>query len=88
MALLADHEADQSVSSDLDVVVFEPDDPLAYPRSIGRLHSAGGALIIDPYLSLTDIRRLIVSTNVTRILVLNKPHRDSAIEELGTYVDG
>lgn len=46
--------------------------PLAYPILVGQLAAAGPGLLVDPYLKLADLHTIVVSTQLTRLLVSGK----------------
>lgn len=71
-ALLRHAATDTTTHGNTDVVVFNKDDPLAYPQLIGFIAEQGPGLLIDPYLKLNDIETLITHTQLTRLLVSGK----------------
>lgn len=70
-ALLRDCERD-AINQDVSVVVLEGQDPLAYPLLVGQLANAGAGLLVDPYLKLEGLNRVVISTQLTRLLVSGK----------------
>lgn len=85
-ALLRDHEIDDVTQADVSVVVLESNDPLAYPLLVGQLAEAGEGLLVDPYLKVDGLHRIIQSTRLTRLLVTGK-HNASEIAAMQTYLD-
>ena len=85
-ALLRDHEMDDVTQADVSVVVLESNDPLAYPLLVGQLAEAGEGLLVDPYLKVDGLHRVIQSTRLTRLLVTGK-HNASEIAAMQTYLD-
>lgn len=85
-ALLRDHEMDDVTQADVSVVVLESNDPLAYPLLVGQLAEAGEGLLVDPYLKVDGLHRIIQSTRLTRLLVTGK-HNASEIAAMQTYLD-
>lgn len=86
-ALLHDHERESAAREDVSVVVFEVEDPLAYPLLVGQLANAGDGLLIDPYLKLDDLHRIVVSTSLTRLLVTGVPQNAREVAAMQTYLD-
>lgn len=70
-ALLHDHER-ETTDEDVSVVILEANDPMAYPKLVGQLANAGEGLLVDPYLKLEALSRIVVSTRLTRLLVSAK----------------
>lgn len=85
-ALLRDHEQDSVAQPDVSVVVLESNDPLAYPLLVGQLAEAGEGLLVDPYLKLDSLHRIVTSTRLTRLLVTGK-RNDAEIAAMRTYLD-
>lgn len=85
-ALLRDHEMDGVTQPDVSVVVLESNDPLAYPLLVGQLAEAGEGLLVDPYLKLDSLHRIVVSTRLTRLLVTGR-RNDTEIAAMQTYLD-
>ncbi len=86
-ALLRDHEQDSAAHEDVSVVVFEPEDPLAYPLLVGQLANAGKGLLVDPYLKVGDLHRIAVSTQLTRLLVTGGPQNKRELAAIQTFLD-
>ncbi|MDS1116385.1 hypothetical protein RD149_21815 [Gordonia westfalica] len=86
-ALLRDRERESADSEDVSVVVLQVDDPLAYPQLVGQLANAGEGLLVDPYLKLADLNRIVVSTSLTRLLVTGVKSNQSEIAAMQTYLD-
>ena len=86
-ALLRDREQGVRMEDDVNVVVLEANDPLAYPLLVGQLANAGAGLLADPYLKLDGLHRIVVSTQLTRLLVLGKPHNSAELAAMQTYLD-
>lgn len=74
-ALLRDAEAGDESEEEVSVVVLGREDPLAYPILVGQLAAAGPGLLVDPYLKLEHLHRIVVSTQLTRLLVSAKNNR-------------
>jgi hypothetical protein len=72
---------------DVSVVVLESNDPLAYPLLVGQLAEAGEGLLVDPYLKLDSLHRIVVSTRLTRLLVSGKPGNRAEVAAMQTYLD-
>lgn len=85
-ALLRDHVMDGVTQPDVSVVVLESNDPLAYPLLVGQLAEAGEGLLVDPYLKLDSLHRIVVSTRLTRLLVTGR-RNDTEIAAMQTYLD-
>lgn len=85
-ALLCDQEKDTVTQPDVSVVVLESNDPLAYPLLVGQLAEAGEGLLVDPYLKLDSLHRIVTSTRLTRLLVTSK-RNDAEIAAMRTYLD-
>lgn len=85
-ALLHDHGKDAVTQPDVSVVVLESNDPLAYPLLVGQLAEAGEGLLVDPYLKLDNLHRIVTSTRLTRLLVTSK-RNDPEIAAMRTYLD-
>jgi hypothetical protein len=86
-ALLRDHEQESVTQEDVSVVVLEGQDPLAYPLLVGQLANAGEGLLVDPYLKLDGLNRIVVSTQLTRLLVSGKPGNGAEVAAMQTYLD-
>jgi hypothetical protein len=86
-ALLRDHEMDGVTQPDVSVVVLESHDPLAYPLLVGQLAEAGEGLLVDPYLKLDSLHRIVISTRLTRLLVSGKPGNSAEVAAMQTYLD-
>lgn len=84
-ALLRDRETD-ATDEDVSVVVLEAHDPLAYPLLVGQLANAGAGLLVDPYLKLDGLHRIIVSTQLSRLLVSVKSGK-SELSAMQTHLD-
>ncbi|GAB2684611.1 hypothetical protein GCM10027070_25550 [Barrientosiimonas humi] len=52
-----------------EVVVLDATDPLAYTKLIGTLASYGHGMLVDPYLGLEDLDRIVQGTSLERIVV-------------------
>lgn len=86
-ALLHNREYETATQPDVSVVVLEGDDPLAYPFLVGQLAEAGEGLLIDPYLKLDALHRIVTSTRLTRLLVSGKPGNRAEVAAMQTYLD-
>lgn len=86
-ALLRDTEQESAPPEDVSVVVFEVEDPLAYPQLVGQLANAGEGLLVDPYLKLADLNRVVVSTGLTRLLVTGISNNKRELAAMQTYLD-
>lgn len=86
-ALLRDCEQESTIREDVSVVVFEVEDPLAYPLLVGQLANAGNGLLVDPYLKLDDLHRIVVSTNLTRLLISGVRQNQREVAAMQTYLD-
>ncbi|SUA14147.1 Uncharacterised protein [Mycolicibacterium aichiense] len=85
-ALLRDRERG-ATEEDVSVVVLEGQDPLAYPILVGQLANAGAGLLIDPYLKLDGLHRIVVSTQLTRLLVSGKRSNNAELSAMQTHLD-
>lgn len=90
-ALLRHAAAGTTTHRNTEVVVFDKNDPLAYPQLIGFFADQGPGLLIDPYLKLKDIETLITHTHLTRLLVSGKKSgrggNDSILVQVQIYSD-
>ncbi|UOG23669.1 hypothetical protein MTX80_22875 (plasmid) [Gordonia amicalis] len=86
-ALLRDRERENTDSEDVSVVVLKADDPLAYPQLVGQLANIGEGLLVDPYLKLNDLHRIVVSTGLTRLLVTGVRNNQRELAAMQTYLD-
>ena len=90
-ALLRHAATGTTTHRNTEVVVFNKNDPLAYPQLIGFLAEKGPGLLIDPYLKLKDIETLITHTHLTRLLVSGKKSgrgsNDSILAQVQIYGD-
>lgn len=89
-ALLREAEIGESDDEQVSVVVLERDDVLAYPKLVGRLAALGDGLLVDPYLRLEHLHHLVISTQLTRLLV-GKPkpqdrRRREDLASMGIYL--
>lgn len=85
-ALLRDAEIGVDTEDDVGVVVLGRDDPLAYPILVGQLAAAGPGLLVDPYLKLADLHMIVVSTQLTRLLVSGKPVNRREVGAMQAYI--
>jgi len=85
-ALLRNAETDEESDEDVSVVVLGREDPLAYPILVGQIAAAGTGLLVDPYLKLADLHTIVVSTQLTRLLVSGKPNNRSAVAAMEAYL--
>ncbi|MBS1695773.1 MAG: hypothetical protein JST91_26550 [Actinobacteria bacterium] len=85
-ALLRNHEMDDVTHPDVSVVILESNDPLAYPLLVSQLAEAGEGLLVDPYLKVDGLHRIVQSTRLTRLLVTGK-HNATEIAAMQTYLD-
>jgi len=81
-ALLRDAEADDHVDEDVKVVLLGKEGPLAYPTLVGQLAAAGRGLLVDAYLKLADVHTIVVSTQLTRLLVSGKRNNQSVLSSM------
>jgi len=86
-ALLRDVEADGETDEDVSVVLLGREDPLAYPILIGQLAAAGRGLLVDPYLKLADVHMIVVSTQLTRLLVSGRANNKGVMSSMQAYLD-
>jgi len=86
-ALLRHAEIGTETDEGVGVVVLGGEDPLAYPTLVGQLAAAGPGLLVDAYLKLPDLHTLVVSTQLTRLLVSGRQKNRSEIAALQTYID-
>ena len=86
-ALLRDAERDSTQDEDVSVVLLGRDDPLAYPTLVGQLVQAGPGLLVDPYLELSHLHRIVMSTQLTRVLVSGHGRRQREVEPMRTYLE-
>ncbi len=56
---------------DLQVVMLDRDDPVAYPLLVGYLAELGTGLLVDPYLKVRNFQDLTQHTKVNRVLMRN-----------------
>lgn len=85
-ALLRDAETGDESEEEVSVVVLGREDPLAYPILVGQLAAAGPGLLVDPYLKLADLHTIIVSTQLTRLLVSGKTNNRREIGAMQAYL--
>jgi len=86
-ALLRDRDQDSPTDEGVSVVVLQAHDPLAYPILVGQLANAGAGLLADPYLKIDGLNRLVVSTQLTRVLVSGKSNNNGELSAMQTYLD-
>lgn len=86
-ALLREAETDDDADEDVSVVLLGKEDPLAYPTLVGQLAAAGPGLLVDPYLKLADLHTIVVSTQLTRLLVSGKSNNQSVLSSMQAYLD-
>ncbi|MGV0859894.1 hypothetical protein ABQE96_12035 [Mycobacteroides chelonae] len=86
-ALLRDEETEDTIEGDVSVVVLGRADPLAYPTLVGQLAAAGPGLLVDPYLKLEDVHMVVVSTQLTRLLVSGKPQNKGPVSAMQAYLE-
>jgi hypothetical protein len=88
-ALLRDREREGPGDEDVTVVVLAKDDPIASSLLMGQLSQAGAGLFVDPYLEVDALHKIILRTQLTRLLVrvpTNKGQQ-AQLTELQTYLD-
>lgn len=85
-ALLAAAERDEPQQGDVDLIVLDRDDPLAYPKLVARLHDVGEGLLVDPYLEVSALHTLLTSTRLARFLVLDNGRNGSKLAALTTHL--
>jgi hypothetical protein len=85
-ALLRDAEAGEETDEDVSVVVLGKEDPLAYPILVGQFAAAGTGLLVDPYLKLADLHTIVVSTQLTRLLMSGKTNNRGVVASLEAYL--
>lgn len=85
-ALLRDSESGDENEEDVSVVVLGREDPLAYPILVGQLAAAGPGLLVDPYLKLADLHTIVVSTQLTRLLVSGKTNNRREVGAMQAYL--
>jgi len=85
-ALLRDAESGDESEEDVSVVVLGREDPLAYPILVGQLAAAGPGLLVDPYLKLADLHTILVSTQLTRLLVSGKTNNRGEVGAMQAYL--
>lgn len=85
-ALLTAAEQDEPQLGDVDLIVLDRDDPLAYPKLVARLHDVGEGLLVDPYLEVSALHTLLTSTRLTRFLVLENDRNGSKLAALTTLL--
>lgn len=85
-ALLRDAETGEVSDEDVSVVVLGREDPLAYPILVGQLAAAGPGLLVDPYLKLGDLHMIVVSTQLTRLLVAGKTNNRGEVSAMQAYL--
>lgn len=87
-ALLRALERHNQDDPEVGLVVLDREDPLAYPRLVGRLHEAGAGLLVDPYLEVDALHHVVVSTRLSRLLVLDNGRNGSRLGAITTYLGG
>ncbi|WP_148639698.1 MULTISPECIES: hypothetical protein [Brachybacterium] len=85
-ALLRDAETGDESEEEVSVVLLGREDPLAYPILVGQLAAAGPGMFVDPYLKLADLHTIIVSTQLTRLLVSGKMNNCREIGAMQAYL--
>lgn len=85
-ALLAAAERDEPQHGDVDLIVLDRDDSLAYPKLVARLHDVGEGLLVDPYLEVSALHTLLTSTRLARVLVLDNGRNGSKLAALTTHL--
>lgn len=85
-ALLRDAESGDDSDEDVTVVVLGREDPLAYPILVGQLAAAGPGLLVDPHLKLADLHMIVVSTQLTRLLVSGKTNNRGEVASMQAYL--
>lgn len=85
-ALLRDAETGDEGQEDVSVVVLGREDPLAYPILVGQFAAAGPGLFVDPYLKLADLHTIVVSTQLTRLLVSGKANNRGQVGAMQAYL--
>lgn len=86
-ALLRDYQTADDTDEGVSVVVLGREDPLAYPILVGQIAAAGPGLLVDPYLKLPDLHMIVVSTQLTRLLVSGKPANSAVVSSMQAYLD-
>ncbi|MEU8166837.1 hypothetical protein AB0B97_10015 [Micromonospora sp. NPDC049004] len=86
-ALLRNAETDEESDEDVSVVVLGREDPLAYPIVVGQFAAAGSGLLVDPYLKLADLHTIVVSTQLTRLIVNGKANNRGVVASMEAYLD-
>jgi len=85
-ALLRDAETGDESKDEVSVVVLGREDPLAYSILVGQLAAAGPGLLVDPYLKLQDLHTIMVSTQLTRLLVSGKANNRGEVGAMQAYL--
>jgi hypothetical protein len=84
-AMLATAEQEIVENPGPSVVVLGTDDPLAYPKLIGKLTEAGEGLLADPYLRVEHVHELAMNTRLKRLMTSRKL-KEAELAEIGTYL--
>ncbi|SDD24612.1 hypothetical protein SAMN05444580_103414 [Rhodococcus tukisamuensis] len=69
LALLRAHEMEVSGNDDLQPLVLDAGDALAWGRLLGAIGEQGECLIIDPYLHAPELMQIVEFTQTARVLV-------------------
>lgn len=67
-AMLRHAEAEALEAEEVEDVVLDPDDQIAYARAVERIASAGRAMLVDPYFRLDQLLVIVQHTKVDRLL--------------------
>lgn len=68
------------------LVILDRDDPLSYPRLVARLNDVGDGLLVDPYLELSDLHNIVVSTQIERVMIGSGPRNQKRVVGISTYL--
>lgn len=71
------------------VVVLKPEDPLAYARLVSQISDLGdAALLVDPYLDVDQLFKLIQSTGIAQILIGNHDRTKKMRTGIKAFLEG
>lgn len=79
-------EEQEDAAEDVVEIVLDPDDPLAFSKTIREISAAGPALLVDPYFRIEQLLPILNSTGVTRVLTTEKVGKPN-IDALRTAVE-
>lgn len=87
-ALFRSAERSEVAEEDPVVLVLDSEDPFAYAKVIGHLARAGAGFLVDPYFRLEQLRAVLGSTSITRVLISKQyKHSNQIRSELTIALD-